>query len=471
MTAPVPAPVDPSTIPTLSGVFAPVHEERDDRDLAVRGEIPADLRGAYLRNGPNPLFPPLGSYTFPLEGDAMLHGLWIDDDGSARYRNRIVWNPQLRLEQQAGRALWAGIMTPYLPGPDVVPEQYANDFKPQPFINIIHHADRWLALSEVDPPWEVTSGLEPVGTAPFTWGGAIGGLSPHPRLDPRTGELVVFRYNFEEPYLMWAAVAADGSIAHAPDPVALDTTYMIHDFVLTERYVVLFVAPAKFDLVALMTGDGPPLLWDGEAPVRIAVIPRDGTSADVQWIEAEPFWAYHFANGFEQGDEIVVDFAKFAFFALGPAPDQRGAPARARIDLKAGRCTLESWDDRFCEFPRIDDRLQTQPHRHFTVSTKTGIEGTGSFNTLLRVDTQTGAVAEWCSGEKQFDEVVFAPAEGKGPDEGYYVTFRTDRETLESDWVVLAADDIAAGPIATVELPSRVPNGLHGNWFDRSLFA
>ena len=49
--------------------------------------------------------------------------------------------------------------------------------------------------------------------------------------------------------------------------------------------------------------------------------------------------------------------------------------------------------------------------------------------------------------------------------EGYYVTFRTDRETLESDFVILAADDIASGPIARVPLPHCVPAGLDGKWF------
>jgi Retinal pigment epithelial membrane protein len=96
----------------------------------------------------------------------MLHGIWVDDDGSVRYRNRIVWTPQSRLEQQAGKALWAGLMTPYLPGPDVVPEEYANDFKPAPLINIVHHGGHWLALAEVDPPWEVTADLDVVGKTP-----------------------------------------------------------------------------------------------------------------------------------------------------------------------------------------------------------------------------------------------------------------------------------------------------------------
>src|SRR4051794_11388178 len=177
----IPAPVDPATTPTLSGVLAPVADERDAESLPIVGELPADLRGAYLRNGPNPLFPPLGSYTFPLEGDAMLHGIWIDDDGSARYRNRFVWTPQLEVERDAGRARWAGIMTPYFPGPDLVPAELANNFKPSPFINVIHHGDRWLALSEVDPPWEITADLGTVGHEPFTWGDAIPGTCAHPR--------------------------------------------------------------------------------------------------------------------------------------------------------------------------------------------------------------------------------------------------------------------------------------------------
>ena len=74
--------VDPTTNPHLSGRFAPVHREIDARDLTVEGTLPAELTGAYVRNGPNPKFPPLGSYTYPMEGDAMLHGVWLDGDVS-----------------------------------------------------------------------------------------------------------------------------------------------------------------------------------------------------------------------------------------------------------------------------------------------------------------------------------------------------------------------------------------------------
>lgn len=464
----MPEPVDPTTIAALSGCFEPVHDERDATDLAVRGEIPADLRGAYLRNGPNPLFTPLGSYTFPLEGDAMVHAVWIDGDGGARYRNRFLWNPPMRFEQEAGHALWAGLMTGWLPGPDLVPAPWANAYKPQPFINVVHHGGRWLAMSEVDPPWEIDAELATVGDAPFTWDGAIAGCSPHTRIDPTTGEMFVIRYDLVAPFLAWGAVGADGVATKPLEAIDLDGPHMVHDFVLTADHVVICVMPVQFDLTAMLTGAGDPLAWDGAQPTRIAVLPRSGTAADVRWFDVEPFWAYHFANAFEDGDQICVDFARFHHFALGPSQGQSGGACRLRIDLRTGATSLTDLDDRICEFPRVDDRLQTLDHRRFTASTKAPGSHhlhAGEFDVLLQVDTHTGDVAEWSSPGKCFGEVAFAPAEGSEPGEGYLVTFQSDVATRAAEWIVLDASDVAAGPIASVELPFRVPNGLHGNWF------
>ena len=30
--------------------------------------------------------------------------------------------------------------------------------------------------------------------------------------------------------------------------------------------------------------------------------------------------------------------------------------------------------------------------------------------------------------------------------------------------MILDARDVAADPVATIELPVRIPNGFHGNW-------
>src|SRR3954452_13865383 len=110
-TIPVLKPVDPASTPFLSGRFAPVHDEIEVDDLQIEGALPPELAGTYLRNGPNPEFTPLGSYTYPLEGDGMLHGVWFDA-GRARYANRYVRTQSLRAEERAGRALFGGLLTP-----------------------------------------------------------------------------------------------------------------------------------------------------------------------------------------------------------------------------------------------------------------------------------------------------------------------------------------------------------------------
>ena len=128
-----------SNDPHLSGNFLPVQREVDARDLRViSGRIPADLRGVYMRNGPNPEFKPIG-YAYPLDGDGMIHAVYIES-GKAHYRNRFVTTESLTVERRAGRAVFGSFTHPvpvdagvFLPGE--VPSQLKNGA----FVNIIRH--------------------------------------------------------------------------------------------------------------------------------------------------------------------------------------------------------------------------------------------------------------------------------------------------------------------------------------------
>src|SRR4029077_20811124 len=92
----------------LSGNFLPVQREVDAGDLPViAGRIPPDLSGAYMRNGPNPLFKPI-SFTYPMDGDGMIHAVYLDN-GRARYRNRFVATTSLAVERRAGHAVYGGL--------------------------------------------------------------------------------------------------------------------------------------------------------------------------------------------------------------------------------------------------------------------------------------------------------------------------------------------------------------------------
>ncbi len=136
-----PLPIDMATEPHLRGVFAPQVREVDTPDLVIEGELPAEIEGDYIRNGPNPRFSPLGGYLYPLDGDGMLHRVQFRG-GRARYTNRFVRTPAVIAEEAAGRALWPGITwLGYTRGPELVGPQLAHTTKDLPGINIVRHGE------------------------------------------------------------------------------------------------------------------------------------------------------------------------------------------------------------------------------------------------------------------------------------------------------------------------------------------
>ena len=74
--------------PYLLGAYAPVLIEIIEDKLEVIVEVPKDINGTYVRNGPNPKFEPKGHYHW-FDGDAMLHGLHLENR-KATYRNRWI---------------------------------------------------------------------------------------------------------------------------------------------------------------------------------------------------------------------------------------------------------------------------------------------------------------------------------------------------------------------------------------------
>lgn len=453
---------DPAGSPFLNGIFAPTQSELDDQPLAViAGAVPADLYGTYYRNGPNARFAPLGSYTYPLDGDGMLHAVHFRD-GRATYSNRYVRTPSMAAEERAGRALWGGIMTPMMPSAEEVGPELAATYKDLPDVNVVSHAGRLLALAESARPFEMTDMLDTVGPCYFD-GKLPKGITAHPKIDPVTGELVVFRYDLIAPFLNWAIIGANGTVTRSEEPIEIDASYLIHDFVITARFLVLFVCPARFDLNAEQV-----LSWQPDRGTRIAVIARDG-SAPPRWIATEAFWVWHFANGYEDVDPrgattIVVDYPHWTSLPLGAAqPDNRGGITRARLDPEAGTARFEAIDDQATEFPRIDDRRMGQPNRYFHALSKDQGLGKGLWNILRRFDRQTRAVATRSFGATSVGEAVFVPS-GQDGDEnhGYLLTYGFDGDVTKL--FVLHASDIAGEPAAVLRFPQRVPAGLHGCW-------
>jgi carotenoid cleavage dioxygenase-like enzyme len=457
----------PEISPFLTGVFAPTHDELDVHDLAVTGEIPAALSGVYMRNGANPQFSPLGRYHW-FDGDGMIHAVYLDG-GKARYKNRWVETPGLRAERAAGNALFGGILNFMFPPAELMEE--CGIFKNAANTNIVRHADKHLALWEGGFPSELTRELDSRGLCDFG-GKLVGAMTAHPKWCPDTGELIFFGYDpvAGPPFLRYHVADASGALTHTAE-IDLPRGVMMHDFLTTRNHSLFFDLPAVVS--AQMQGES---MWQPQHGARIGVVPRHGGNGDVRWFDIDPCYVFHFLNAWEEDDVITaygcrmpsidLDFEAREDDMGGLASIEGVGLAKWTIDLAAGTCREELVHDLRSDFPRLHDDLLGKPHRWGYASTTLDGPMTIGFNGIVRYDLHTGADLTYAFGEgTTIGEAVFA-ADPTGNDEsdGWLMVYATDLATERTDFCILDARDLAAGPVARVHLPQRVPSGFHGNW-------
>jgi carotenoid cleavage dioxygenase len=429
----------------LRGNFAPVQDEITAFDLPVQGTIPRGLRGRYVRNGPNPK---TGQSPHWFVGDGMLHGVELRDGRAVSYRNRWVRTRAFledapRFRPDGGRDLTVGVANTH----------------------VVAHAGRIFALVETSFPTEVTPALDTLGCFDFD-GRLTTGMTAHPKICPRTGELHFFGYSFMPPFLTYHRAAAGGRLLQS-EIIEVPGATMIHDFAITDRHVVFMDLPVVFDLELAMAG-GMPYRWSDEYGARVGVMPRGGTNADVRWFDVTPCYVFHALNAYDDEHGVVVmDVVRYAELWRGSA--SAAAPAclhRWRIDVAGGRVHEHALDDRAVEFPRCDERRVGLAHRYgYTVYTEHGVDrGTGT--SLIKYDLRDGASTTHDFGPGRVPaEPVFVPAsQAAGEDEGWVMAYVYDASTDRSDLVILDAAGFAGKPVATISLPQRVPYGFHGSF-------
>jgi carotenoid cleavage dioxygenase-like enzyme len=467
--------------PFLQGNFAPVREEVTVDGLTVVGELPREMDGMFVRNGPNPQFTPIKSHHW-FEGDGMLHGVRIRN-GRASYRNRYIRTPYWKAENAAGRALYGSFLDP----PDValLLRMLRNSLKRLPMLKntantaLVCHDGRLLALWEGGEPHEIrVPDLDTV--CPYDYGGKLKHqFTAHPKVDPATGEMLFFGYSLFKPSVQYGVVSARGEIS-GTTTIDVRRPASMHDFAVTPRHTLFMDLPLTINFKRLLRGR-PLLKFEPQLGARFGVLPRHGDGQAIKWFEVSPCYVFHTLNAYEDGDEVVLIACRTEEFPdsfFMPPSTRTGHEAmigkgfapvmyRWRLNMKTGAVREEALDDVPTDFPRINEGLAGSRARYGYAL------NINEVNELLKYDLERGVSERHDHGKLRIGgEGVFVPRpDAKAEDDGWLVTYVHDEEDGTSELIVIEAQDFGAPPVARVRIPARVPYGFHAAWVPGEMLA
>ena len=422
----------------LSGNWYPV-EETSTTELKITGELPKELSGLFLRNGPNPKEPINHENYHPFFGDGMIHGIRVEDGKALWYKNKFVTSP----------------------------------FGFGPNTHVLKHGEKIYALVEGGiSPVIMDSEMNFLEEEPFP-AAENKRFTAHPKIDADTGEMHAVSYDFGEyvnglGQVHYVTIDNHGKLIK-DKIIETPSRPMVHDCAITKNYVLIFDLPVTFNLGRRDGDNNPiggdyPVVWNDKHISRVGL--QSKKTDEIIWIEVNPGFLFHIVNSYEnENGQVVLDFCRYErlFDFDNPLPmGQKPFLTRWILDPKAKTCSEEMLDDRPMEFSRVHPDYDGKQHRFGYLLND------GRLNNYFKHDFEKSESITHDFGEScQAAEPVFIPKKNaKSEDDGFVVGFVYDKTTDLSDFVILDAQNFSEAPLARITLPQRVPFGFHGSWIN-----
>lgn len=477
--------------------FQPVRTEHSQVRLEVAGTLPADLEGVYLRNGTNIQFDKVVTRAHVFNGAGMLHQVQIAG-GQATYSNTYVRTPRYAFEQQAGREVFASFADMSSSGKaglerialiarkqaaGLIPKWSGLQANPASTAIQYHHA-RLYCLQGSGFPFVLNSRIEDGklfldGTGGLEdWDGRLRTpFSAHPKIDPRSGDFYSVALDTRARSLSLTRICA-GKLVNHVDIHAFETgrdlTGTIHDYFLTENFIVIADISLRFSADYVLGPGQSFWRFDPAHKLRWGVLPRDFKPGDrVRWFETGAAgMVWHIVNGWEErgpdGRPRIVLFAPVfrEYPSDVPIHTPEEPPARLTrwvLDLESGKVSEERrLLQHGYERPSLNLDWVGRKNRYAYLIDEAadGYMGKGvlKYDLLEEKEIRYFDYGKHCGGE-----ALFVPrAHAVGEDDGYLLELLMTGDAAQ--FLVLDAQSMQE--VARLQLPARVPFGVHACWLD-----
>ena len=342
--------------PYLSGNFAPIQTVLPLTPCHYTGTIPDELVGGeYVRNGGNPVTnEDLGREAHWFDGDGMLSGVLFRRLEKTGKIQPEFTNQYILTDVYISAKTFQRLKTPLLPSIATLVNPFSSlttiilrIFRTIALVLLSHlpgsrqaikkisvanaafyyHDGRALATCESGPPIRIElPGLGTVGwyngrsaegerhhneEAGPTFGGS--GLfswmkewaTAHPRVDPKTKELILYHSTFVPPYIHYSIVKSSYDRTNGKDvpssthmlnrPVpGITSAKMMHDFGVSRTHTIIMDLPLSLDPLNLAKNKAV-IRYDLKSRSRFGVFPRYKPQ-DIRYFETNPCCIFHTAN-------------------------------------------------------------------------------------------------------------------------------------------------------------------------------
>ena len=464
-------------------------EEHGFIPLRVEGKIPEDLSGVLYRNGPAIFQNFEMSYDHLFDGDGAVVGTRISK-GQAEGAVRIVQSLGLQKERQKGKAIYngGGYGTSASSLPRFLWQFLRYDLKNVANTNVFCWQDRLFALVESCRPTELSpQTLETIGESDFDKV-ILQNFTAHPHRVAARKCTYGFGVRMGRKTYLDVYALPDSGEAQRLISLSLPGPTMIHDFIATEKHLLFFVPPLKVSFPTLFKTRGnfqESFQFNADEGTEVIIIPIDDPSRHKRF-NVDAFYQWHFANAWEEGEEIVVDFCKYPDFKSNQqirdlyrvwedsVPVQslespfEGHLWRSRVSMNQSQVTHEERWSHPCEFPRIHPEMEGQETRYIYLASFSTPEQSQitPADQIAVVDMKTGQTSAHNFGEHTYpSEPIYVPKpKAEDENDGWILTQVLDVAQQASFFAVLDAQRIQEEPLAKIWYEHPLPFSFHGNW-------